>query len=378
MTIPELWLLCHSSGIVIFMDGQTKKKAFVGMSGGVDSSVSAALLQREGYDVTGVFIKAWHPEFLECTWRDDRRDAMAVCAQLGIPFETCDLEEEYKRDVVDYLIREYASGRTPNPDVMCNQYIKFGAFFRFARERGADVVATGHYARSVIDFDGTTRLFKGVDTQKDQSYFLWTLPQETISHVLFPVGGFVKSRVRELAAEFGLPVAKKKDSQGICFLGDVSIEDFLKRFVPVAPGDVLDVDGDIIGSHEGALIYTFGQRHGFDVRKKKPDDGPWYVVAKDMEANTITVSQEGKTDPRFATASVKLSDTNWIGGSFTDSEEKLMCRFRYRQTPVPCSVTTDRHHGAIVQFDTPQPAVTPGQSLVIYKGEECLGGGVIV
>ncbi len=367
-----------SFAIVPVMDGQTKKKAFVGMSGGVDSSVSAALLQREGYDVTGVFIKAWHPEFLECTWRDDRRDAMAVCAQLGIPFETCDLEEEYKRDVVDYLIREYASGRTPNPDVMCNQYIKFGAFFRFARERGADVVATGHYARSVIDFDGTTRLFKGVDTQKDQSYFLWTLPQETISHVLFPVGGFVKSQVRELAAEFGLPVAKKKDSQGICFLGDVSIEDFLKRFVPVAPGDVLDVDGDIIGSHEGALIYTFGQRHGFDVRKKKPDDGPWYVVAKDMEANTITVSQEGKTDPRFATASVKLSDTNWIGGSFTDSEEKLMCRFRYRQTLVPCLVTTDRHHGATVHFDTPQPAVTPGQSLVIYKGEECLGGGVIV
>lgn len=360
------------------MESQPKKKAFVGMSGGVDSSVSAALLQREGYDVTGVFIKAWHPEFLTCSWREDRRDAMTVCAQLGIPFETCDLEEEYKRDVVDYLIREYAAGRTPNPDVMCNQYIKFGAFFRFARERGADVVATGHYARTIIDFDGTTRLFRGVDMQKDQSYFLWTLPQETIAHVLFPVGGLEKSRVRELAAEFGLPVAEKKDSQGICFLGDVSMEDFLKRFVAVTPGDVLDVDGNIIGSHEGALIYTLGQRHGFDVRKKKPDDGPWYVVAKDMDANTITVSQEGKTDPRFAVSSATLSDTNWISGAFTNSEDSLTCRFRYRQTLVPCSVDVDRHHGAVVTFETPQPAVTPGQSVVIYRGEECLGGGVIV
>lgn len=363
-----------------------KIKVFVGMSGGVDSSVSAALLVEQGYDVTGVFIKAWHPDFIECSWREDRQDAMAVCAQLGIPFETCDLEEEYKRDVVDYLVREYAAGRTPNPDVMCNQNIKFGAFYRWARERGADYVATGHYARTVMDNgpasrrggQGTsenTALFAGVDANKDQSYFLWAVDKETLAHVMFPIGSMTKPEVRERAEAFGLSVATKKDSQGICFLGHVSMEDFLKRFIDIKPGDVLDESRKVIGRHEGALIYTLGQRHGFDVTDKRATDGAFYVVAKDIEANTITVSQEGKTAERFAVGEVTINQLNWIG-SIPEVNTTYMCRFRYRQQLVACSISIEGESARVV-FAEPQLAVSPGQSLVVYDGDECLGGGVI-
>lgn len=359
------------------------KKVFVGMSGGVDSSVSAALLVEQGYDVTGVFIKAWHPDFIECSWREDRQDAMAVCAQLGIPFETCDLEEEYKRDVVDYLVREYAAGRTPNPDVMCNQQIKFGAFYRWARERGADFVATGHYARTTMDNGQWTSqqvasggaLFAGVDTNKDQSYFLWAVDKETLAHVMFPIGGMTKPEVREEAARRGLPVATKKDSQGICFLGHVSMEDFLKRFIDIETGDVLDESGKVIGRHEGALIYTLGQRHGFDVTDRRPTDGAFYVVSKDIAANTITVSQEGKTAERFAVSEVTINQLNWIG-SVPEADKTYMCRFRYRQQLVACTVTVE-DEGARVVFIEPQLAVSPGQSLVVYDGDECVGGGII-
>ena len=370
------------------------KKVFVGMSGGVDSSVSAALLRQAGYDVTGVFIKAWHPDFLACTWRNDRQDAMAVCAKLRIPFETCDLEAEYKRDVVDYLVREYTAGRTPNPDVMCNRHIKFGAFYGFARERGADYIAMGHYARTLKEGrevlnskskvssskyrvpQGTSRLLKGIDSSKDQSYFLWAADREALVHTLFPIGELTKTEVRSLAQNFGLSVATKKDSQGVCFLGHVSIGDFLKRFVDVVPGDVLNEVGQTIGRHDGALMYTIGQRHGFTVRVKKPDDGPLYVVSKDVDANTITVSHDGKVGMRFSIEAAVLRDVNWIADVPTDGTQ-LTCRFRYRQPLVSCTVLRDDGK-TTVRFDTPQVAVTSGQSLVLYDGDECLGGGVIV
>ncbi len=344
------------------------------MSGGVDSSASAALLKEAGHEVTGVFIKTWHPEFLTCTWREERQDAMAVCATLGIPLLTCDLEDVYKREVADYMIEEYRRGRTPNPDVMCNQHVKFGAFFRWAIEQGAEMIATGHYARVVHGNPST--LHAGVDQTKDQSYFLWTLPQDVLSRVMFPVGSMKKTEVREVATRFGLSVAQKKDSQGVCFLGEVDMKEFLKRFIDVTPGDVLDEEGIVIGTHDGALLYTFGERHGFTVTKKTPHDGPRYVIAKDIEKNTITVSQAPHEAPAALTTQLSLDTTNWVRGVPPRNGEKLSCRFRYRQPLTPCTVNIDRE-GTKVLFETPVSFTTPGQSLVLYDGDECLGGGII-
>lgn len=359
-------------------------KIFVGLSGGVDSSVSAALLTQEGHDVTGVFIKAWHPPFLECTWRNDRHDAMAVCAHLGIPFQTLDLESEYKKEVVDYMIAEYAEGRTPNPDVMCNDKIKFGAFFNAARNAGADFVATGHYARIFpagkkpeTSIAGNqypnVQLLAGTDTNKDQSYFLWRVRQDVLRHVLFPIGDLTKPQVRQHAQTFGLPVADKKDSQGVCFLGHLDLKEFLKRYMTLVPGDVLSEDGERIGTHDGAHIYTLGQRHGFVVTKKTPNDGPFYVVAKDVARNTVTVSQHLKTSPAFDVASVVLRDCNWISGNIPPAGE-YDARFRYRQPLCSCSFEPE---GMRVHFSVPQKSVAHGQSLVLYRGDEVIGGGVI-
>lgn len=351
-------------------------KVFVGLSGGVDSSVSAALLKEEGHDVTGVFIKTWHPDFLKCSWREDRQDAMDVCSKLGIPFMTLDLEEEYKRDVADEMIAEYAAGRTPNPDVLCNQRIKFGSFFEYARANGADFVATGHYAR-VREHNGTVELLAGVDANKDQSYFLWTIPQDVLRHVLFPVGNLRKGDVRARAERFGLSVAKKRDSQGVCFLGKVDMKEFLQRFVEAKRGNVVDERGVVIGEHDGALFYTLGQRHGFTVTKKSPNDGPWYIVAKDVATNTLTVShsKSGITGS-FVSISAELSNVRWVSGKTPEPSAALACRFRYRQALIPCTVSI-RDETAIVSFAEPQPAVNEGQSLVVYDGETCLGGGVI-
>jgi tRNA-specific 2-thiouridylase len=354
-------------------------KVCVAMSGGVDSSVSAALLQKEGHDVTGVFIKTWHPPFLTCTWREERQDAMDVCAHLGIPFQSMDLEEEYKKEVVDYMIAEYAQGRTPNPDVMCNDKIKFGAFFKKAKEMGAEYIATGHYARTLREAPSTkhqepnVKLLAGVDANKDQSYFLWRIPQETLNHVLFPVGGYEKPKVRELAKEFGLSIALKKDSQGVCFLGNVDIKDFLKRFIDVAEGDVLDEQGKRIGTHEGAILYTLGQRHGFDITDKTPTSGPFYVVQKDVANNTITVSEHLKTTTTFDVSRAVLSDVHWISGIAPESGS-YEARFRYRQPLQTCQFDTKT---MTVTFSAPQKSIALGQSLVLYRGEEVVGGGVI-
>ncbi|MEK7118469.1 MAG: tRNA 2-thiouridine(34) synthase MnmA, partial [Patescibacteria group bacterium] len=239
-----------------------KRKVFVGLSGGVDSSVSAALLKEQGYDVVGVFIKVWQADFLPCTWREERRDAMRAAAHLNIPFLTLDLEKEYKKEVVDYMIREYGAGRIPNPDVMCNKHVKFGAFLDFAKKHGADFIATGHYSRVVSRQEsvGSRKfvLLKGADKEKDQSYFLWTLTQAQLAHTLFPVGHLKKSQVRLLARKFGLSNAEKKDSQGLCFIGAIDMAKFLKQYLHTEKGDVRNENGDIVGTHDGALLYTIG------------------------------------------------------------------------------------------------------------------------
>jgi tRNA-uridine 2-sulfurtransferase len=285
------------------------KKVYVGLSGGVDSSVSAALLQEAGYDVTGVFIKVWSPDFLECTWKEDRRDAMRVCAALDIPFETLDLEKEYKEGVVDYMVSEYKAGRTPNPDVMCNREVKFGGFLRWAKEQGADFIATGHYAQNILNTkSGQYELWAGVDSEKDQSYFLWTLTQEDLKSVLFPIGHLKKPQVRELAEKFGLSTATKKDSQGLCFLGKLDMKDFLSHFIAQQEGKVLDGTGKEIGVHSGALFYTLGQRHGFTTSVQTP----MYVTGKDIVKNTLTVALEPAAVTEGNTFA--LQKINWISG----------------------------------------------------------------
>jgi len=376
------------------------KRVLVGLSGGVDSSVAAALLKERGYAVEGAFIVPWSPEWLPCTWREERLDAMRVAAQLGIPFHTVDLSKEYDRDVAQYFIREYAAGRTPNPDVMCNKHIKFGAFFEWAMGQGFEFVATGHYAR-VAQVTGerlqvtenkadvrslnlkpiTYNLRAGADTSKDQTYFLWTLTQQHLLHTLFPIGDFHKTKVRELAAKYGLSTATKKDSQGVCFLGKLDMKEFLTHYIAVEPGTVLDEAGKVIGEHSGALLYTLGERHGFTVRHTSPHSEPLYVVAKDLEANTITVAPR-QTTKVHAKSTVHLAQCNWIAPSFpiTSNLAPVTCRarYRYRQPLLPVTVEAYTDSTAIVTFTEAQPYVASGQSLVLYNGDMCLGGGVIV
>ena len=415
-----------------------KKTVYIGMSGGVDSSVSAALLKEQGFDVVGVFIKVWQPDFVECTWREDRLDAMRVCAKLEIPFITLNLEREYKEDVADYMINEYKLGRTPNPDVMCNKYVKFGAFFDWAIERGADFVATGHYARCTriadqrgLDADrrrnnSQYQLLAGEDKNKDQSYFLWTLTQKQLSRTLFPVGDIEKPEVRILADKFNLPTSTKKDSQGVCFLGKFDMKDFLAHYIKEIPGDVLNENGEKIGRHDGALYLTIGQRHGFttsqtnadltqtnadkkqiNTKKTHQDVGPYYIISKDIKNNTITVSQDPHPEARLrslASGLVKIKDVNWTLGEEPDLTKTYSARIRYRQPLEECEIKIKNHptrglpistltsfvrNSGIksniknqdkeyeIHFTNPQKAITPGQSIVIYDGEVCLGGGVI-
>lgn len=353
------------------------KKVFIGLSGGVDSAVSAALLKRNGYSVTGVFIKVWSPNWLPCTWREDRRDAMRVAAHLDIPFITLDLEKEYKKDVVDYMIAEYKAGRVPNPDVMCNKSVKFGAFLNFAMENEADFVATGHYAQIESKTNNkeprTYTLLKGKDGNKDQSYFLWTLTQKQLEHIIFPVGHLLKPKVRALAKKFKLPVAEKKDSQGLCFIGKVDMKEFLSHFINEQHGDVLSENGMAIGVHDGAFFYTIGQRHGFTVFNTSTGDMPYYVVAKDIKKNTLIVSHTSKTET-YGIHDVSLEDVNWIA-EYKPQTGRYAAKMRYRQDDIPCSLEM-RNNATIVHFSAPE-AVVPGQSMVIYGGDECFGGGII-
>jgi len=363
--------------------GSHKPKIFVAMSGGVDSSVSAALLKKEGYDVIGVFMSAWRADFLECARGDDRREAMRAAAHLKIPFLTFDIEKEYKKEVVNYMIAEYRAGRTPNPDVMCNKHIKFGLFLKRAREMGADYIATGHYAQIVrckaqsVKHKNVTRytLHASRDKNKDQSYFLWTLTQEQLRYTLFPVGAYTKPEVREMARKFGLPNAERKESQGVCFVGEFNMKDFLKHYLKEKKGAVLNEKGEIIGSHDGVFFYTLGERHGFMIVEKTHHDSPYYVVRKDVKKNTITVSHE-KNQDRSSTKEVRIKNPNFISGSAPDLKKKYTARVRYRQ-PLQNSTIKIQKSKTIVLFEKSQIAA-PGQSLVLYGEEGCLGGGIIV
>ncbi len=348
------------------------KKVLVALSGGVDSSVSAALLKEEGYEVEGAFIKTWSPEWLPCTWRKERRDAMRVSAHLNIPFHTVDLSKEYEEKVANYFIEEYKAGNTPNPDVMCNKYVKFGGLFDFAMEKGFDYIATGHYAR-VRKNGNEFQLLKGVDENKDQTYFLWTLKQEQLSRILFPIGEYKKPEVRELAEKFDLPTAQKKDSQGVCFLGKLNMKEFLAHYIDEKKGDVLDENGNMIGEHDGVMFLTLGQRHGFTVHQKTPDSVPLYIIDKDVENNTITVAPENIKCKNIG-KKIHLKDVNWI------SKPKKDCgaRLRYRQKLFSVTLEDSTEDTCTVVPQEEQKYVSVGQSLVMYDGDVCLGGGVIV
>lgn len=348
-----------------------KGKVYVGVSGGVDSSVALARLSRAGFDVTAVFIKTWQPDFVPCTWERERLDAMRVSAHIGVPFLTFDAVSAYKNGVADYMIHEYEAGRTPNPDVMCNHEVKFGAFLRFALESGATQVATGHYAQ-VVQRGNSFELHRGTDTQKDQSYFLWTLTHDELSHIFFPIGDSEKARVRDEAERYGLPTFAKHDSQGICFLGDIDMKQFLSHYITSIPGDVYDEDGKCVGSHEGALFYTLGQRHGFTIAPSIDTTLPYYVVEKDIHANTLTVSHRART---CTGTHIVLSRTNLLAPTLPDVCE---AQFRYRQKPF--RVKVEKRNGDCVMLTVLDPNIdlpSLGQSCVLYSGTHCLGGGII-
>ncbi|MDR3546972.1 MAG: tRNA 2-thiouridine(34) synthase MnmA [Candidatus Pacebacteria bacterium] len=352
------------------LQGVRGKRIFVGLSGGVDSAVTALLLKQAGAEVTGVFIKGWYPPGMPCTWADDRRDAMRTSAHLGTPFHTLDASAEYKKSVIDYLLAEYAAGRTPNPDIMCNRDVKFGAFYDFARANGAEFIATGHYARAITR--AHTELRRGIDPAKDQSYFLWAISQDALDHTIFPLGGFEKGDVRRFAEKHHLPVAMKRDSQGICFLGSISVDDFLRKELHPEAGEAIDEKGTIVGMHDSSVLYTLGQRVALRDTRTASGTGPWYVVRKDLRTNTLTVSHTPLA-PSAHEEHIRLIQTNWLGTQ--DTTVALVAQYRYHGPIVEGHLDASRT-SFIPRSPLDEP-VAAGQSLVIYQGDHCLGGGII-
>ncbi len=344
------------------------QKVYVGLSGGVDSSVTAALLLEQGYDVTGVYMKNWSKDLpgFACPWKEDYQDAKRVAVQLGIPFKMYDFEKEYRQKVVDYMVAEYQAGRTPNPDIMCNQEVKFKLFLQTALDDGADLIATGHYARVK-----NGQLLTAANKDKDQTYFLYRVTEDALQHSLMPIGDFTtKDEVRALAKKFGLVTAAKKDSQGICFVGKVGIKEFLlNELGPQKPGPIINEAGSTIGQHDGAIFYTIGQRHGLDVGGGMP----YYVVGKDMKQNEVYVTTN-LDDSNLWHKELSLKDVHWINGQPTKT--KLQVRTRYRADLVNCEIEVGEDKTTVVLADEVR-AITAGQSAVFYDGDKVVGGGII-
>ncbi|QJS96262.1 tRNA 2-thiouridine(34) synthase MnmA [Dolosigranulum pigrum] len=355
-------------------------RVVVGMSGGVDSSATALKLKREGYDVVGIFMKNWDDtdENGVCTATEDYKDVQAVANQIGIPYYSVNFEKEYWNKVFEYFLDEYKKGRTPNPDVICNKEIKFKAFLDYAMDLGADYVATGHYARVERDDDGTVHMLRGVDSNKDQTYFLNQLSQDQLQRVMFPLGEMEKPDVRQLAEEAGLKTADKKDSTGICFIGERDFKEFLMNYLPAQPGEMQTLDGDVVNTHDGLMYYTIGQRQGLGIGgSKEYGNEPWFVIGKDLERNVLLVGQGFHHEHLYATH-LEASDFSFTVKAPAEAEFRCTAKFRYRTDDVPVMIKmNDDRTEAIVEFDEPQRAITPGQAIVLYDGEECLGGGTI-
>ncbi|WP_136484440.1 tRNA 2-thiouridine(34) synthase MnmA [Vibrio sp. H11] len=362
-------------------NANSQKKVIVGMSGGVDSSVSAYLLQQQGYQVEGLFMKNWEEDDNEeyCTAAEDLADAQAVCDKLGIYLHTINFAAEYWDNVFEYFLEEYKAGRTPNPDILCNKEIKFKAFLEFADEvLDADYIAMGHYVRRTFPEQGEKpQMLRGLDSNKDQSYFLYTLSHEQVARSLFPVGELEKPEVRRIAEEQGLITAKKKDSTGICFIGERKFTDFLSRYLPAQPGKIETPEGKVIGEHQGLMYQTLGQRKGLHIGGLK--DGselPWYVAEKDLKRNVL-IAVQGADHPLLKSEGLVASQLHWVDREIITAPTRCTVKTRYRQADIPCTIIPLDDSNIKVMFDEPQVAVTPGQSAVFYQGEVCLGGGII-
>jgi len=353
-----------------------KPRIVLGMSGGVDSSVAALLLKEQGYDVIGVFMKNWDDtdEFGHCTAEEDAEDVRRVCDQIGIPFYTVNFEKQYMDKVFAYFLDEYRRGRTPNPDVMCNREIKFGEFLQKGLDLGAEFIATGHYAQ-VEKRDGVYVLLRGNDPGKDQTYFLHALNQYQLSKAMFPIGHMPKPQVREIAAAAGLATAKKKDSTGVCFIGERNFKEFLSSYLPAQPGEIRTLEGELKGRHDGLMYYTLGQRQGLGIGGSGTGE-PWFVAGKDLEKNVLYVAQ-GDKHPSLFSKSLTAETVNWISPNRPEGTFACTAKFRYRQPDQGVKVTFTGADTCEVAFDEPQKAITPGQSVVFYDGEVCLGGGII-
>ncbi|GFD77340.1 tRNA-specific 2-thiouridylase MnmA [Tenacibaculum sp. KUL118] len=381
MAIPASFLLTKMSvqTVVSDIESNASKKVIVGMSGGVDSSVSAYLLQQQGYQVEGLFMKNWEEDDNDeyCAAAEDLKDAQAVADKLGIELHTINFAAEYWDNVFEYFLEEYKAGRTPNPDIMCNKEIKFKAFLEFAAEDlGADYIATGHYVRR-REVDGKWQMLRGLDNNKDQSYFLYTLGEEHVAKTLFPVGDIEKPLVRKIAEEQGLITHDKKDSTGICFIGERKFKDFLARYLPAQPGVIETAEGEEIGQHEGLMYHTLGQRKGLHIGgMAKYGDEPWYVVDKDVARNVLIVGQ-GADHPRLYSNGLIAKQLHWVDRKTITEPMRAVVKTRYRQADIPCTITPTDSDTIEVMFDEPQKAVTPGQSAVFYIDEVCLGGGII-
>ncbi|MGZ8202110.1 MAG: tRNA 2-thiouridine(34) synthase MnmA [Burkholderiales bacterium] len=355
-----------------------RKRIVVGMSGGVDSSVAALLLKQQGHDIVGLFMKNWEDDDTDehCTSRQDLIDAVTVADRIGIDIDAVNFSAEYKERVFTEFLAEYRAGRTPNPDVLCNAEIKFRAFLDHALALGADYIATGHYAQ-VREFEGLYQLLKAEDGTKDQSYFLYRLNQEQLSKTLFPLGGLYKRDVREIARREGLPNHDKRDSTGICFIGERPFREFLNRYLPANPGDIYTLDGRLVGRHMGLMFYTLGQRQGLGIGGQRDGDGDaWYVAEKDVDRNRLVVVQ-GREHRVLYSTRLTATHLNWVSGAAPRCNWVYGAKTRYRQKDAPCTLTACTDERCTVDFAEPQWAVTPGQSVVVYESRVCLGGGII-